>query len=181
MIKRLVLVVATLSALIMPAFAHRLDEYLQAATIDVAKGHVAVRLHLTPGVEVAAQVLSSIDTNGDGLISQVEQETYAGQVRDDLTLSVDGKTLPLRLDSSSFPTIEAIKGGVGEILFVYQADLPPGGSKRTLSFVNRNRKSIAVYMVNAVVPSDPDVHVATQTRSPDQGSYRMEFTIGAAP
>jgi hypothetical protein len=56
-----------------PAFAHRLDEYLQAATFVVASDLVAVHVRLTPGVEVFGKVLEAIDTNRDGVISETEQ------------------------------------------------------------------------------------------------------------
>ena len=181
MIRRFVLCAAIVQALIVPASAHRLDEYLQATTIDVVKDHVTLHLYLTPGVEVAEVVLANIDTDSDGRISQIEQETYAGHVRDDLTLGVDGKTLPLRLVSSSFPTTEAMEGGVGEILLVYRAELPSDGTRRTLTFVNRHKKAIAVYMVNALVRGNPDIRVTRQTRSAGQAAYEMEFTERTLP
>ena len=52
-----------------PACAHRLDEYLQATTVAVTRGHVVLRVRLTPGVAVAPAVLAQIDANGDGALS----------------------------------------------------------------------------------------------------------------
>ena len=49
-------------------FAHRLDEYLQAAILTIEKDRVQVSMRLTPGVAVYAVVLAGIDSNGDGLI-----------------------------------------------------------------------------------------------------------------
>ena len=37
-----------------PAFAHRLDEYLQATTVSLDKEHVGLELRLTPGAAVHA-------------------------------------------------------------------------------------------------------------------------------
>ena len=72
-----------------PACAHRLDEYLQAATFAVDGNHVAVEMRLTPGVEVLGKVLAVIDTNGDGGISESEHSGYAERVRRDLLLTID--------------------------------------------------------------------------------------------
>jgi hypothetical protein len=57
------------------ASAHRLDEYLQATIISVDKDHVQASMRLIPGVAVSSFVLSGIDSNGDGLISEGEQRS----------------------------------------------------------------------------------------------------------
>ena len=62
-----------------PALAHRLDEYLQATTFIVDGDHVEAKMRLTPGVQVSDRVLAAIDANGDGVISEAEQQAYAKQ------------------------------------------------------------------------------------------------------
>ena len=59
----------------------------------------------------AGRVLAAIDANGDGVISAAEQQAYAEQVRRDLSLTVMGCRLILRLVSSMFPKLEADEGG----------------------------------------------------------------------
>ena len=44
---------------------HRLDEYLQAARIDLQRAAVCVTLELTPGAAVAESVIRTIDRDGD--------------------------------------------------------------------------------------------------------------------
>ena len=61
--------VALLSGLAPTASAHRLNEYLQATTIALAPDHLTLHLRLTPGTDVAPQVLGSLDTNHDGALS----------------------------------------------------------------------------------------------------------------
>src|SRR6266567_5637281 len=161
-----------------PVSAHRLDEYLQATTIAVEKDHVALRLRLTPGVDVARQVLASIDTSGDAVISETEQQAYAEQVRHDLSLTIDGQSSRLRLISSSFPEIEEIKEGMGDIVLAFEADLPPGGSRHRLTFENRHQSDVAVYLVNCLLPSDPAISIVGQDRNYDQSSYRLQFARG---
>ena len=61
---RLTLVVVVFCWLATPAFAHRLDEYLQATTIAVEKDRLVLQLRLTPGVAVAAQVSPAASNGG---------------------------------------------------------------------------------------------------------------------
>lgn len=162
-----------------PAEAHRLDEYLQAATIAIAPDGVELHLRLTPGAEVADTVIAGIDQDGDGALSQTEWTDYAGAVQRDLSLAADGQPLPLRLTAAQFAEVGAVKAGEAVIELDFAADLPPANGPRILTFENRHQNGIAVYMVNALVPRDPAVHVLGQHRSPDQSSWRLDFTTEA--
>ncbi|MBB2203054.1 HupE/UreJ family protein [Gluconacetobacter tumulisoli] len=166
-----------LAGLATPALAHRLDEYLQAATIAVEKDHVTAKLRLTPGIDVAPKVLAGIDPNGDDLVSTAEQQAYAAQVRQDLSLAIDGHAAPLRLVSSSFPPKDAIRNGVGEIVLGFEACMPSGGSTHELTFENRHDSALAVYLVNTLLPRDPDIHILRQERSYNQSTYRLAFAL----
>ena len=165
-----------------PLFAHRLDEYLQATTIDLQKGRVVLTLRLTPGVQVLPTVLASIDTDKDGTLSAAEERAYADRVLEDLTLTVDGKSLPLRLVSSTFPTLDLMKEGVGVIVLSLEAPVPRGGSSRTLVFENRHQRAISVYLANCLFPSYSDIRITRQTRNYEQSVYRVNYTqAGVAP
>jgi hypothetical protein len=150
------------------AFAHRLDEYLQATTFAVEENHVEVQMRLTPGVEVFGKILAAIDTNGDGVISEAEQQGYAEQVRRDLSLKIDDLPLQLRLVSFTFPKLEEIKEGLGDILLKFGADLPQGSVNRRFTFENHHLNAISVYLVNCLVPGDPNIHVTAQDRNYNQ-------------
>ena len=104
------------------ASAHRLDEYLQAIILSVEKDHVQASMRLIPGVAVSSSVIASIDSNGDGVLSQVEQRAYAQRVLGDLSLTVDGNRMRPKLVSASFPQIEQMKEGLGEIHIEFTAD-----------------------------------------------------------
>ena len=179
---RLFLVVAVLGWLAAPARAHRLDEFLQATTISLEKDGLVLQLRLTPGVAVAAPVLASLDANGDGTLSDAEQQAYAERVRRDLSLAIDDRAVPLRLVSATFPTAEAITGGVGDIRLTFAADLPTGGAPtHRLTFENHHQRAVAVYLVNCLVPRDPSLRVVAQDRSEDQARYQLDFTAGNPP
>ena len=164
-----------------PAFAHRLDEYLQATTFAVEQNHVTVRMRLTPGVQVFPKVLADIDTNGDGAISQPEQQAYADQVRRDVSLTIDTHVAPLRLLSSTFPTLDDMKQGLGDIVLTFQANLPDGGPHRTLIFQNHHLSAISVYLANCLVSTDPGIHITAQDRNYDQSFYQLDYTQSVAP
>ena len=114
---------ALLVLLARPVAAHRLDEYLQASLISLARDRVEVQLDLTPGVAVFPVVLAAIDKDRDGTISEAERSAYAAQVVRDLSLSVDGEPVRLRLVSSRFPDIGEMKEGRGVIELEIVADL----------------------------------------------------------
>jgi hypothetical protein len=165
-----------------PALAHRLDEYLQATTLSVDKAQVRAELRLTPGVATSPAVLAGIDSDRDGVLSPAEVRAYAVGVLCDLSLAVDGERVPLRLISSEAAGTEEMRAGLGDIRIDLAADVPPGQGQRRLVFENHHRRAIAAYLVNVLVPADPDIRVTAQDRSEDQSSYRLDYAeAGARP
>ena len=149
-----------------PAFAHRLDEYLQATLLSVTKDHIAGQIRLTPGIAVLPVVVADIDAN---------QATYAERVLHDLSLSVDGDPLPLRLVSAKFAQIEDMKAGLGEISIEFEADVPRNGRNRRLTFENHHQSRIGVYLVNCLVSADPNIQLGTQHRNESQSFYQLDY------
>jgi pimeloyl-ACP methyl ester carboxylesterase len=166
---------AIVLSIVAPASAHRLDEYLQATLISVEKDRVYVSMRLIPGVAVSSAVLSNIDTDSDGVISQREQKIYAERVLGDLSLTLDGNGLTPKLVSVSFPEISQIKEGLGEIQIAFTADLPTGKSNRTLVVENHHQNRISAYLVNCLVPDDPDIQITAQNRNELQSFYQLEY------
>lgn len=174
------LVVCGLAALV---WAHRVDEYLQATTVELARTSVEVELCLTPGVEVAGRVLADVDADGDGRLSDAEQAAYADRVVGDLTLSVDGRPVRPRLLARSFPTAGQIRDGLGDIVLRLDVTVPPGGgAAHVFEFENRHRPAVAAYLVNCLFPGDPGLRVTAQRRNYLQSTYRLEYTTqGTGP
>jgi hypothetical protein len=169
--KLLAIAAAILLSLPATARAHRLDEYLQATILSVDSGRVDATMRLVPGIAVSAAVIASIDTNGDGIISEAEQQAYAQRVLRDLSLSIDGQPLALRLVSASFPSLEEIRQGIGEIQIEFTADSPRGGVNRRLIFENHHQSGIAVYLVNCLVPRDNNIRITAQDHNVNQSVY----------
>ncbi len=161
-----------------PAYSHRLDEYLQATMITLGKDRVHVQIQLTPGVAVFPRLIAGIDTDVDGVVSGAEERAYAARVVGDLSLAVDGTSLPLRFVSSTFASVDEMKEGRGEIQIEFDAVVPSGNVARRLTFENRHQRGISVYLVNALVPRDPDVRITSQHRSVEQASYQLTYAQG---
>jgi hypothetical protein len=172
-------IIAILLTLGIPGVAHRLDEYLQATIVSIEKDRIQAVLRLIPGVAVSSSVLAGIDTNADGVLSENEHRAYAEQVLRDLSLTVDGHPLELRLVSATFPKTEEMKQGVGEIQIEFYAHLPHGEPRRKLVLENHHQSRIAAYLVNCLVPRDPGIRVIAQTRNENQSYYALEYVQGA--
>lgn len=157
------------------ASAHRLDEFLQATLISVEKDHVKVSMRLIPGVGVSSAVITSVDTDGDGVLSTTEQWAYAERVPGDLVLTVDGERVKLKLVSVAFPQIEQMRDGVGEIRLEFTGDLPRGGPDRKLILESHQQNKKAVYLVNCLVPRDRDIRIVAQKRNEQQSFYELDY------
>ena len=172
---RFIAAAAILLSIVAPASAHRLDEYLQAALISVEKDRVQVSMRLIPGVAVSSVVLASIDTDADGFISSAEQQAYAARVLADLSFTVDGIGVKPKIVSIRFPEIRQIKGGLGEIQIELTAALSAGGLKRRLVLENHHQIKISAYLVNCLVPLDPDIQIIAQNRNELQSFYQLDY------
>jgi hypothetical protein len=169
---------AILLSLGAPAGAHRLDEYLQATTIAIERDRVEAQVRLVPGIEVFAAIIPAVDIDRDGVVSAAEQRAYAERVQRDLRLTVDGTPLELRLISSAFPPIHTLQEGTGEIELRFEARAPHGaGGHRKLVFENRHEPAIGAYLVNVLVPDDPQLRVAAQSRNYPQSLYELDYVL----
>jgi hypothetical protein len=55
------------------AFAHRIDEYLQATILSLEAHRVQASMRLIPGMLVSPSVIAAIDSDGDGAFSESEE------------------------------------------------------------------------------------------------------------
>jgi len=154
----------------------------------------------------ALRELHQADTNGDGVTSQAERDAYvqrlAPEFANHLSVTVDGKTVPLRLThwTSSLPTEQ---GGFSLRLDAdFLADLPQEVSRgvHTLNFTNNNYEG-RIGWREIAVSADSVTHVfntdaygssltggltealqALPATGPlDEHSVQMSFTSGAPP
>ena len=161
------------------AYAHRLDEYLQATTFSLEKHRVQVDIRLVPGVLVVREVLAAIDADKDGVIADAELRAYGHRLQRDLALAIDAKPARLQLVSSNADDVQTLSEGVGEIRLRFVADVPPGGARRSVVFENKHHRAIASYLVNCLVPADPSIRISAQHRNHAQSRYQLAYTVGA--
>lgn len=162
--------------------AHRLDELLQAARLDVSPTRTAVTLDLTPGIEVAASVVEAIDRDKDARHSPDEAAAFARLVQSALALDVDGRPSPLIARLWTVPEAEALTGGTGIIRIELAAeyDVLPHGA-HVVTFRNQFRPEMGLYLANALVPSDRRVAVHGQERDATQSELRISVAVGDEP
>lgn len=163
--------------------AHRRDEYLQAARIEIETGRVALELALTPGIALGDAIIADLDFDGDGLLSREEQRAYAARVMNAVELELDGRRLQMQPLASTFPDLEAIRRGEGTIRLQANAVVPPRPAGRhQLVFRNTHRQDVSVYLANAVMPSDDHLIVTGQRRDRDQRELTIDYVVrGGTP
>ena len=162
------------------AWAHRIDEYLQATILSLEPGTVTLAVRLVPGVAAAPALLASMDRDADGMLSDAEQQTYAERVVADLHLAQDGRPLTLRIAKVAYPAIAQMQAGTGEIELTLVANLVARVGEHQLTFENDHQPAISVYLVNVLVPADVHLQVAAQERNQNQSRYRLSFSEAAA-
>ena len=169
--------VVILLAVPVAAYAHRLDEYLQATRFALATDHILVKIDLTPGVDVAQAIFALINTDHDGSISAMEGKAYAKRLLDDCVFEVDGQPRRLEIISTFFPSFEEMQEGTGTIRI--QARTPWRGTAghHLLFFRNNHKTDLGAYLVNALVPTSRAIEITNQRRDFVQREIRLDFNV----
>src|SRR5258708_38391024 len=162
-------------SLVGSAAAHRLDEYLQATLIGVTPYGIDVEIQLTPGVAVLPVLMAVIDQDRDGRISSEEEQAYVRRVAREVELRVNEVRAPLSLIESKFPTIEAMREGLGTIGI--KLHTPHRG--HDLRFENRHLPQISAYLVNCLAAPRDGLLVRRQERDVAQKSIQFEYSFAA--
>jgi hypothetical protein len=176
--RRIVAVAAVLSLVLQaPAFAHEVDEYVQAALISLERDHLDVQLRLVAGAEVFARLFASIDINRDGAVSEAEKQTYAHAVVRDLAFTLNGQRAAAEIVSIAFPPVDLMKEGVGEIQLALRVPVSKSGPHQKLVIENHHQPAISAYLMNSLKPRDASLRIVTQRRSADQSRYELDYEV----
>ena len=161
--------------------AHRRDELLQAARIAVAPERVDIELDLTPGIDVADDVIADIDRDGDRALSEDEKQAYVNRVSSPLALELDGRPLRVESSASTFPELEAFRRGEGTIRLQAHARLSSvSEGAHQLVFRNAQDRDRSVYLANALVPESDRIAITGQRRDGAQREITIDFEMRAA-
>ena len=179
---RCALVLVTTVALQSMAFAHRLDEYLQATLVVVEPDCIRLQINLTPGVAVVEQVLALIDRNHDGIVSTNEAAAYCESLQRDLVILLDQRTLELKPTASFFPEFSDLRTGLGIIQIEFSATLGPiGPGLHRFMLENRHLPGVSVYLVNAAQPASNSIQINKQIRNAHQSVGEIQFCYQPPP
>ncbi len=158
--------------------AHRRDEYLQAARLDVEPGRVTLELDLTPGIAVADAIIAEIDRNLDGLLAADERRAYVERVLAAIHLAIDGQPFQVEPITSTFPSLDALRRGEGTIQLQSAVAVPRlsvGGHR--LFFRNTHRRAGGVYLANALVPESDRIAITAQRRDAEQHDLTVDYVV----
>lgn len=170
----------------MSAAAHRVDEYLQATLVIIEPGSIRLEINLTPGVEVASQVLAEIDRDGNGVISAQESTAYGEVLKGDLAVLLDGHPIDLKLAAARCPPLEELRSGSGLLQMTFSARIGAlTAQTHRLEIRNRHLPKVSVYLLNAGQPqffntAPPEagtIEITAQKRSEKQESGTIEFVF----
>jgi hypothetical protein len=177
-IQRMLPLLFALAALPSAAFAHRLDECLQATIVAIEPGELRLRINLTPGAAVAEAVIALIDRNHDDVISAAEAAAYAGALRGDLAAKVDESDIELSLADCEVASPADLRTGSGIIRVEFTGGigpLAPGNHSVTLE--NRHLAPASVYLVNAAAPRSRAIRIIRQSRNDNQSVGEIRYTF----
>jgi len=162
-------------------FAHRLDEYLQAALVTIDPDRFRLQINLTPGVAVAEKVLALVDRNRDGVISTNEAAAYCELLKHDLIVQLDQHPLKFKCTACYFPGPAELRTGLGFIQVEFSAAPGPlAAGAHSLTIENRHLPKLSVYLVNAAQPASGSIQITKQTRNEKQSAGEIQFTYKSA-
>ena len=162
--------------------AHRLDEFLQAARLGVDPDRVEIALDLTPGIAIAAEVVTAIDRDANGSITDGEARAFADAVLRAVRLDLDGAPLRLALADSAVAAIDTMLAGDGAVRIRATAAIPSlAEGRHHLHFRNDYRPAIGVYLANALVPTSDRIALMAQRRNVDQRDLTVDYNLRAEP
>jgi hypothetical protein len=178
--KHLTLLCVGVLAVSVPAGGHTLDEYVQALKVGVTSDRVSFFLDLTPGANIAAEVVRRVDTNDDGVFAREEAEAYGRAVLAELVATLSGSAVALTLTRVELPGADELRGGNGVIRIEASARGTGRPGRHELVVRNTHLPRISVYLANALMPETTGVIIHRQTRDSNQQTFRLDYETRGA-
>lgn len=167
-----------------PLHAHRLEGLVQSSLVEVLPSQVGVQVTLIPGMDIAPKIIAVLDRDGDGVFSEIESDAWAELFMARQRVTVDGKSLPLTLQSVRASPLAEMTGGHAEIAVHFTAELGAlARGPRTITCANRYEPIPSAYQVNGLIPKSPDVRISSHRRDERQQELTLaaEFSDVAVP
>ena len=162
-------------AMAQAAAAHPVDEVVQSAYLMITPERLRLQLEITPGPEVAATVLRSLDANHDHLLTRAETRAFGERVLRQTVLAIDRKVVAWRFDQIGVPSYAMLEQQAGTIQLFADAPLVQNRKRRNLSFRNGYRPARGPTTTN--IFALPGTYTFTGQRRSDDGRV---FVVTAA-
>lgn len=174
----------TAFALVGQVHAHRATGLLQASLVDVQPSQVAVEVTLVPGIDIAPKIIALLDRNGDGLFSDAESTAWSAHFLAGQRVTVDGRSLPLKLTGIHASPLMEMIGGHAEIVVSFTADIGNlAQGPHSIVCANRYEPIPCAFQINGLVPKVPGVRIINHRRDERQQELALdsEFSIPTGP
>ncbi len=182
-IKKVFIAVLLLVAALEEVKAHPVNELLEGAYVTLTPDAINLELDLTPGEQVSAKLLSQLDPNQDGRVSELEAHNFAQQVIKATILKWDGQPKTWTLERVIVPPYSNLTLG-GDTVKIYaksKLSVPNGvtSGAHTLLFNNLYQLGPSRYMVNIFLQplSGVSFGVDRQIHSDDQRTLTVYCRI----
>ena len=172
-----------LLALAAPLHAHRVEGLLQNSLVEVLPSQVGVEVTLVPGIDIAPKIVALLDADGDGVFSESESAAWSARFMAAQSVTVDGQSLPLKLEGIRASPLAEMNSGHAEIIVHFTADIAAlVRGPRTIVCANRYEPIPCSYQTNGLVPKTPGVRLNLCGRDERQQEITLaaEFPSGAA-
>ena len=159
-----------------PLHAHRVEGLLQNSLVEVLPSQVGVEVTLVPGIDIAPKIVALLDADGDGVFSESESAAWSARFMAAQSVTVDGQSLPLKLEGTRASPLAEMNSGHAEIIVHFTADFAAlARSPRTIVCANRYEPIPCSYQTNGLVPKVPSVRLNLRGRDERQ----QEITLAA--
>lgn len=159
-----------------PLHAHRLEGLVQSSLVEVLPSQIGVEVTLVPGIDIAPKIKALLDPDGDGAFSEIESAVWSELFMARQSVTVDGQSLPLVLQSIRTSPLGEMNSGHAEIVLNFTADLGKlARGPRTITCANRYEPIPCTYQSNGLVPKAPGVRISSHRRDERQ----QELTLAA--
>ncbi len=168
----LLLFISLLFINIPAAHAHPADVYAHTLNVTITQTELQIRWVVKPGLMLTSYLWYEADLNQDGILSAEESDSW-GRVRAaHLSAELDGKSLPLRIDSVHMPAdLKKFQAGEEFITFTLSAVLPEAKNEYNLSLQNNMEAPKSVNWFYIIAQGD------SAFRAPAQKNNNISFEI----
>ncbi len=125
-----------------PVHAHPADLYAHTITITLTQTDMHIEWQVKPGLLLVNFIWNEMDVNQDGSVSEEEGQNWSESRIEQLTATLDGKSLPLAVDSITIPsTLQAFQAGEEILFFELSADLNQNANNTQRIVIENNWES----------------------------------------